>query len=178
MRKSNGFTLVELIVVIVILGILAVTAAPKFIDLQGDARAAVVNGLKGSLKSAVSMAHAKALVQGKEKYTGDMCLSGSSLDKCPSDKIIKMSNGFPYICCGNYDALPKLIDGFNDNFEASSAGPGEWTYIRMKGSAYPSFTYVSGREKYIMAPDACGVIFRYQISDSYPMVIYELTEGC
>lgn len=62
MRKSNGFTLIELIVVIVILGILAVTAAPKFIDLQGDARAAVVNGLKGSLKSAVSMAHAKALV--------------------------------------------------------------------------------------------------------------------
>lgn len=46
MRKSNGFTLIELIVVIVILGILAVSAAPKFIDLQSDARAAVVNGLK------------------------------------------------------------------------------------------------------------------------------------
>ena len=40
--KQEGFTLIELIVVIVILGILAVTAAPKFIDLQGDARASAL----------------------------------------------------------------------------------------------------------------------------------------
>ena len=38
MKRQQGFTLIELVVVIIILGILAVTAAPKFINLQGDAR--------------------------------------------------------------------------------------------------------------------------------------------
>lgn len=63
--KSKGFTLIELVVVIVILGILAATAAPKFIDLTGDAKSSVMQGVKGSIESAVSMVHAKAIVSGK-----------------------------------------------------------------------------------------------------------------
>lgn len=62
--SQKGFTLIELVVVIVILGILAVTAAPKFIDLTSDAKGAVVEAVEGSLKSASDMAHAKALVNG------------------------------------------------------------------------------------------------------------------
>jgi MSHA pilin protein MshA len=64
-KTQKGFTLIELVVVIVILGILAVTAAPKFIDLTGDARVSVMKGVKGSIESAVSMIHAKALVKNK-----------------------------------------------------------------------------------------------------------------
>jgi len=66
--KQKGFTLIELVVVIVILGILAATAAPKFIDLTGDARTSVMKGVQGSINSAVNLAHAKALVAGQ---TGD-----------------------------------------------------------------------------------------------------------
>lgn len=66
-NKQKGFTLIELVVVIVILGILAVTAAPKFIDLTSDAKASVVEAVKGSINSAADMAHAKALVAGKIK---------------------------------------------------------------------------------------------------------------
>ncbi|MBU2870304.1 prepilin-type N-terminal cleavage/methylation domain-containing protein [Colwellia sp. E2M01] len=62
--NQKGFTLIELVVVIVILGILAVTAAPKFIDLSGDAKASVVQAVEGSLKSAADMAYAKRLVKG------------------------------------------------------------------------------------------------------------------
>ncbi|MGI2258652.1 type II secretion system protein [Shewanella sp. GXUN23E] len=65
MSKQQGFTLIELVVVILILGILAVTAAPKFINLQNDARAATVEGFLGSLKSAVTLLHVKAEIQGK-----------------------------------------------------------------------------------------------------------------
>ncbi len=62
--NQQGFTLIELVVVIVILGILAVTAAPKFIDLTGDAKSSVVQAVKASLSSARDLAHAKVVVNG------------------------------------------------------------------------------------------------------------------
>ena len=53
MRTKKGFTLIELVVVIVILGILSAIAIPKFMDLQRDARISAVQGLVGAVKSSV-----------------------------------------------------------------------------------------------------------------------------
>lgn len=53
--KQNGFTLIELVVVIVILGILAATALPRFIDLTGDASQAAVDGFAGAINSGNSI---------------------------------------------------------------------------------------------------------------------------
>lgn len=66
MKQSNqaGFTLIELVIVIVILGILAVTAAPKFLDLTGDARISTVEGLAGSVKGGANIIYSKALIDG------------------------------------------------------------------------------------------------------------------
>jgi MSHA pilin protein MshA len=65
-NKQQGFTLIELVVVIVILGILAVTAAPKFIDLQDDAETATLQAVKASMQSASAMVHSKSLIAGNE----------------------------------------------------------------------------------------------------------------
>jgi len=68
-RPQNGFTLVELVVVIVILGILAATAFPRFINLTSDARAAAAAGIAGGLRSSVT------LVQARYQATGNFAAS-------------------------------------------------------------------------------------------------------
>ncbi|GAA4504584.1 prepilin-type N-terminal cleavage/methylation domain-containing protein [Pseudaeromonas paramecii] len=66
MKRSAGFTLIELVIVIIILGILAVTAAPKFINLQSDARESTLSGLKAAMESASSLVYSKAVINGVE----------------------------------------------------------------------------------------------------------------
>ncbi|MCP4727242.1 MAG: type II secretion system protein [bacterium] len=61
-RENKGFTLIELVMVIVILGILAAVAVPKFQDMQGKAHAAAVQGIVGGVSGGVSLYQAQALV--------------------------------------------------------------------------------------------------------------------
>lgn len=60
MQKQQGFTLIELVVVIVILGILAVAVAPKFIDLSDEAETAALDGVVGAINSASAINYAGA----------------------------------------------------------------------------------------------------------------------
>ena len=66
-KKSDGFTLIELVIVIVLLGILAVTAAPRFIDLTSDANIAKLKGLKGAVESGANLVRVKAIVAGMDE---------------------------------------------------------------------------------------------------------------
>ena len=73
-RGQKGFTLIELVIVIVILGILAAVAIPKYVTVQKEARIAAVNGMAGGLRSAVMLSKAKYMV------VGDNTLSTVDMD--------------------------------------------------------------------------------------------------
>lgn len=63
LRGNQGFTMIELIVVIVIIGILAAIAIPRYLDLRVQAERAAWDGMLGSLRAAASLAYAGAVVQ-------------------------------------------------------------------------------------------------------------------
>lgn len=69
MRHQEGFTLIELVIVIVILGLLAASALPRFINVTREARIAAVQGMGGGVSSAASLARAQFMVNGSSGAT-------------------------------------------------------------------------------------------------------------
>jgi MSHA pilin protein MshA len=85
-KQNSGFTLIELIIVIVILGILAAIAAPRFINLGSDARIASLEALEGSLRSAANLVNLKARLENKTD--------------CATDPTIKLGTDTITLRCG------------------------------------------------------------------------------
>lgn len=80
-KQQSGFTLIELIMVIVILGILAAFALPKFADLSGDARYSSISGALGSVRSASAIVHSAALAKNLSAASGEtVTLEGTDID--------------------------------------------------------------------------------------------------
>lgn len=130
MKRQGGFTLIELVVVIVILGILAVTAAPRFLNLQGDARKASLQGLKGAMDGAAGIVYGKAAVEGKET---------SSTNTTVSD--IQTVYGYP---TASTDGIAKAVVGLSSDWDAISAAWTTGAAYTFKGQSTTGYTSTSG----------------------------------
>jgi MSHA pilin protein MshA len=103
-NKQAGFTLVELIVVIVILGILAATALPKFINVTENANMSAANGMAGALRSAVSLVQARAMAEGDT--------AAGTVTMAPSGTVTTTANLFPTADAAGIVAAMQSTEGF------------------------------------------------------------------
>jgi MSHA pilin protein MshA len=164
-RTQTGFTLIELIMVIVILGVLAATALPRFINLRGDANEATIRAMGGAILSGANLIYAKSVILGVQgQAITNIDING--------DGVIDVVVEYGYPSAHRTNGIPKVMDGgfatgwtwsgnaANTVFELTTAslgkGSGErvnlvpiqasncyLTYSRATASAPPTIVYVT-----------------------------------
>lgn len=152
--------------VIVILGILAATAAPKFINLQDDARAATVEAVKGAMESASAFVHAKSLIDGSDRELTTVNLdigAGQIVDVINEWPINLPSKAWNIILEVNPDEFT-LLEG---TFVISGFGI---VY------AYPTQASVLTISEIVAS--ACYTIYTESISTDIKPVIDAVVAGC
>lgn len=135
-EKQKGFTLIELVMVIVILGILAAFALPRFADLGGDARQAALEGARGSVKSASAIVHSAFLANGSDPVN----LEGTA---------ISLTNGYPQVADPGGIAQAAQLDANDFTLTPATSvltianGACSFTYTEAAAGAAPQISAIT-----------------------------------
>lgn len=133
MNKQAGFTLVELVIVIVILGLLAAAAVPRFINVADEARTAAVQGMAGGIRSAVSVVQAQYMATGNMTSLAVTMVDGTSV-------TVNAGTGIPVGTAVGIGNALQSTDGFTVTY---AAGVGTFQPTN-GGSATCQVTYDGG----------------------------------
>lgn len=156
MKRAAGFTLIELVIVIVILGILGAVAAPRFLNLQGDAYGANLKSLKSSMESAATLVNSKAILDGKDKSPS------VTVDGITSP--VTLTNGFPNEAA---TGILAVIDIENTEVANATEAEGASTpYVSTVNSGTDVTIWPTGRYN-----TACKVVYTPAVENQRPRIV-------
>lgn len=141
MYRQKGFTLIELVIVIVILGLLAATALPRFINVTQQARVASVQGMAGGVSAAASLARAHVMVNGS---------SGGTIQMDGTPVTVNVSS-YP---TGDAAGIAAALQGYQ-GFTFGAGTPATFTPDN-GGSATCRVEYTAGTGAAVAVTSGCG----------------------
>ncbi|ABV89565.1 MshA, mannose-sensitive haemaglutinin [Shewanella pealeana ATCC 700345] len=174
LMKKNGFTLIELVVVIIILAILSIIAAPRFIEFQSDARISSLKGLRAEMHGAMSVLYPKSVLQGLQNKPGE------DDDKATDDENVIIIDGqkihlaYGYPAADSSKAWSLLIMATFTDSVFNADEPGDWYFHNKDGDKFIRFMTQSKK----FSHDNCYLKYTEAASPTTPPVFEIVDSGC
>lgn len=171
MRSHLGFTLIELVVSFVIIGILAIAVLPLYMHMQRDARIAAVNGLQGAVRSADALVAAAVIAKGLNRQSGSGTVYHSGSALAGDSTAIRIYGGHP----------DSQLDGIGNALQGARIGFGHGRNNASVTVIYGAFTVRwspnNVRWEYTSAPTPAACMVSYS-NDGNAVSIASTVSGC